>query len=458
MKFTVINIKVIIFIIFITQICFSEAQSNTKIYKEISKDEQNFILKNQKKIKKYTKYFKRDDNSILAVLKPGVGISLLDFLAATHCAEYKKFAFRFKDSGKTRIFYNRIEAYYYQCSENAIIKDSVTNSRVTWTNYDDKSFYKYPEKHLFLYREKTKTFDKILSAAKKKDRSIFKPELYKVYHKNEKTISILGQKASYNVPARKIAADHCAKHNKNVYYFEGDFYSGVKASMLFYCAVKPVFSHPKTGQAVRFTNDSQYFIKLKASQQNMFKKEFKKYGSKSLISYYFFEASNDYLSSLELLYRAYDLNVQADEFKAQIDYNKNSKYSEGQKLKSTKSLMDKGSIEIEAKLTDASLVLSDLGRGYYEQALPHAYSAAQNTTQLIITFKNVGEDVKSSGKKGFLSNFGEIVAIFQVLPEINSFVKNMNSTIKLVFGGAKEKKVRDKGNLKNALNKLNLDV
>ena len=49
MKFTVINKKVIIFIIFIIQICFSEAQSNTKIYKEISKDEQNFILKYQKK-------------------------------------------------------------------------------------------------------------------------------------------------------------------------------------------------------------------------------------------------------------------------------------------------------------------------------------------------------------------------------------------------------------------------
>ena len=118
-------------------------------------------------------------------------------------------------------------------------------------------------------------------------------------------------------------------------YFENDFFSGVKASMLFYCTDKTVFSNPRTGAAVRFTNDSQYFIKLKASQQNMFKKEFKKYGSKSLISYYFFEASNDYLSSLELLYRAYDLNVKADEFKAQIEYNKNSKYSEGQKLKSS---------------------------------------------------------------------------------------------------------------------------
>jgi len=446
--------KISIFIIFIIQIGISNAQSETKIYEEISTEEKNFILKYQQKIKNKTKIYKKDDNHIIALTAPVVGgKNLLDFLAASHCAEFNKFAFRFKDSDKTRIFYNQIEAYYYRCSANSILKDSLTNSMVVWTNYDDKSFYKYPEKHLFLYRKKTKTFNKILKAAKKKDPSLFKPELYRVYYKDENTINILGKKMSQNVPARKIAANHCAKYNKNVYYFEDDFYSGVKSSMLFYCSDKTFFSNPKTGKAVRFTNDSQYFIKLKASQQSMYKEEFKKYGAKSLISYYFFEASNDYLSSLELLYRAYDLNVQADEFKAQIEYNKNSKYSESQKLKSTKSLVDKGSIEIEAKLTDASLVLSDLGRGYYEQSLPYAFSAAQNTIQLTITFKNVVE----GGKQDLLKNFGEIVGIFRVLPEISSFTKNMNSTIKLVFGGAKEKKIKDKGNLNKALKELNLD-
>jgi len=447
--------KISIFLIFIIQIGISNAQSETKIYEEISIEEKNFILKYQQKIKNRTKIYKKDGNHIIAITPPvGGGKILLDFLAASHCAEFNKFAFRFKDSGKTRIFYNQIEAYYYRCSANIILKNSLSNSIVVWTNYDDKSFYKYPEKHLFLYRKKkTTTFNKILKAAKKKDPSLFKPKLYRVYYKDEKTIHILGKKMSHNLPARKIAANHCAKYNKNVYYFEDDFYSGVKASMLFYCIDKTVFSNPRTGKAVTYTNDSQYFIKLKASQQSMYKEEFKKYGSKSVISYYFFEASNDYLSALELLHRAYDLNVQADKFKAQIEYNKNSKYSESQKLNSTKSLIDKGSIEIEVKLTDTSLVLSDLGRGYYEQALPYAFSAAQNTTQVIMTFKNVAE----GGKKNLLNNLGEVFGILRVLPQISTFVKNMNSTIKLVFGGAKEKKVRDKGNLNKALKELNLD-
>jgi len=445
--------KISIFLIFIIQIGISNAQSETKIYEEISIEEKNFILKYQQRIKNETKIYKKDENHIIAVTRPAAPRILLDFLAVSHCAEFNKFAFRFKDSGKTRIFIKQIEAYYYRCSANIILKDSLSNSIVAWTNYDDKSFYKYPEKHLFLYRKKTKNFNKILKTAKKKDPTLFKPKLYRVYYKDEKAIHILGKKISHNLPARKIAANHCAKYNKNVYYFENDFFSGVKASMLFYCTDKTVFSNPRTGAAVRFTNDSQYFIKLYASQQRMYKEEFKKYGAKSLISYYFFEASNDYLSSLELLYRAYDLNVQADELNAQIEYNKNSKYSESQKLKSTKSLVDKGSIEIEAKLTDTSIVLSDLGRGYYEQSLPYAFSAAQNTIQLSLTFKNVVE----GGKQDILKNAGEIIGIFRVLPEISSFTKNMNSTIKLVFGGAKEKKIRDKGNFNKALNELNLD-
>ena len=146
--------KISIFIIFIIQIGISNAQSETKIYEEISTEEKNFILKYQQKIKNKTKIYKKDDNHIIALTSPVVGgKNLLDFLAASHCAEFNKFAFRFKDSDKTRIFYNQIEAYYYRCSANIILKDSLTNSMVVWTNYDDKSFYKYPEKQRYQYKQ-----------------------------------------------------------------------------------------------------------------------------------------------------------------------------------------------------------------------------------------------------------------------------------------------------------------
>ena len=50
-----------------------------------------------------------------------------------------------------------------------------------------------------------------------------------------------------------------------------------------------------------------------------------KYRATSNVSYYFFEASINYLQSLELLYRAYDNNAEADKISSSIDYLKNSK-------------------------------------------------------------------------------------------------------------------------------------
>ena len=152
----------------------AETQSNTNIYTEISKDEQNFILKNQEKIKNFTQIYNQDEDFLIAFISPNHGISLLDFLAASHCAKYKKFAYRFNDSDKTRIWKTfpsltkPLEAYYYECSENVVLRYSLTNSQVRWTNYDDKSFYKYPDKHLFLYRKRTQIFNKILTDANKK--------------------------------------------------------------------------------------------------------------------------------------------------------------------------------------------------------------------------------------------------------------------------------------------------
>ena len=45
----------------------------------------------------------------------------------------------------------------------------------------------------------------------------------------------------------------------------------------------------------------------------------------------------------------------------------------------------------------------------------------------------------------------------QIVPEIPKLAKNMSSTIGLVFSGAKEKKIRDNGNLNAKLKELDLD-
>ena len=96
------------------------------------------------------------------------------------------------------------------------------------------------------------------------------------------------------------------------------------------------------------------------------KTQLSQYNAKSATSYYFFHASSNLMSSLELLYRAYDQNTQADKLQSQIRYLKESKSSEAERLKSTKQIVDVASNEIASNIRDDSIVLSDQGKVYYQ--------------------------------------------------------------------------------------------
>ena len=183
------------------------------------------------------------------------------------------------------------------------------------------------------------------------------------------------------------------------------------------------------------------------------------FGSTSEVTHYFFQASGNYLQALELLYRAYDNNTEADKIYSSLEYMQNSKISETERLQTTKLVIDSSSNSIKSNIQDASHVFSDVGRTYYEKALPYALAATESTINLYAATANAINNINSSGGsvESFFSNIQDVGAIAQVLPEIPSFVKNMNSTIRLVFSGAKEKKIRDNGNLNKKLAELDLD-
>ena len=69
------------------------------------------------------------------------------------------------------------------------------------------------------------------------------------------------------------------------------------------------------------------------------------------------------------------------------------------------------------------------------------------------------DNVSSSGDllSGLLDNLGEVVGFATIAPEIPQFTRNMIDTSKLIFNGAKVKKIKDKGNLNKALDELTLD-
>ena len=107
-----------------------------------------------------------------------------------------------------------------------------------------------------------------------------------------------------------------------------------------------------------------------------------RYRATSDISFFFFEASLNYLQALELLYRAYDNNIEADKINASISYLKESKSSEADRLNSTKSIIGTSTIKLQSNLQDTSYILSEKGRGYYEQSLPFVVGATESTIYL----------------------------------------------------------------------------
>ena len=190
------------------------------------------------------------------------------------------------------------------------------------------------------------------------------------------------------------------------------------------------------------------------------KEDFKTYNVTSLISYYFFDSMSNYLESLEFLYRAYDKNTDADKLKVQIAYLKSSKGSEKERLESTKQIINSASLEVQADVQDESIVLSDEAKINYQKALPFAFKATDSGYKLFVVSKGLVTEIKGSGNLlgTLLKNANELKGAATVVPLIPDYIKKVGGTAKLIFSGAKTKKIKDKENLSAALDELDLSA
>ena len=93
-----------------------------------------------------------------------------------------------------------------------------------------------------------------------------------------------------------------------------------------------------------------------------------------------------------------------------------------------KTIIDNSSKEINAKISDASLVLSDVGRGYYEQSPPYALEAAISSYTLIMTKRNVS--TRNTRGRPFLAYANEFIGFFTIAKDLPSlvmtFIKRLN--------------------------------
>ena len=377
------------------------------------------------------------------------------FLAAKHCSKYNKFAYKFEDSSYGKWYEAFKRSTYFYCSDILLYTNPFTNKQVTWTNYDDKNNYEFPNEHLYLYRKISNSYKKILKKEKRENPKRFVSNNFRIIHKDKNSIHIYGNALGDLVRERYVANEHCSQHSKKYYYFEDGIQRGRFGSIFFSCGSSHLSISPYgTSSPLIYVSGSENYSE---NGNNFNASQMLKYNVTSNTTYFYFESTDSLMSSLELLYLAYGENVKADQLRAQIAYNKESKYSEADKLETTRTIVDSYSTGIISKINNESLILDNKGKDYYYQSLPYALEAAKNVTSLVLiikeTFQEGTKDVDS-----LLNYSNEFIGLLSVSKDLPRLAKDIFKTTQLLFSAAKSKKIKDNEKYDKALNELDFEI
>ena len=164
----------------------------------------------------------------------------------------------------------------------------------------------------------------------------------------------------------------------------------------------------------------------------------------------FFAATDYFLKSQELLLKAYGKNVEAEQVRSAIEYSKNSKVSESERLANSIKVSTEMSKIIERTMDDSSLALNDVAKGYYRKGLMPAARGVKTTILLI----PAGKRIINSAEENPIAAFFELAAILTIIPEVPSYSSKMYQTMRLILNGAKAQKINGTENLEANLGDL----
>ena len=460
-KKTLINIESIDSNEDLGKVALNKEPKEAKKKEEPKKEEFKFSKLTEKQKKEFEKLEKEaqqlriieSDDSYIEITKGK--IKGAQFLASNHCSKYKKFAYKFEDSTYGKWYDTFKRSTYFYCSDLLLFTNPFTNKEVTWTNYDDKNLYEFPNEHLFVYRKISNSYKQIVNKEKKENPKRFVSNNFRIIHKDKDSIHIWGNALGDLLKERYVANEHCSQQNKKYYYFEDSIQRGRFGSIYFFCSSNHLSMSPYgTSSPLIYASGSENYS---VDGNNFNASQMLEYNVTSNTTYFYFESTDNLMGSLQLLYLAYGENVKAEQLRAQIVYNKESKYSEADKLETTRTIVDSYSSEILSKINDESLTLDAKGKDYYYQALPYALEAAKNVTSLILiineTFQKGTQDVDS-----FLSYSGEFIGLLSISKDLPKLAKDVFKTSQLLFSGAKSKKIKDNEKYDKALSELDFEI
>tara|TARA_B110000305_G_C19370480_1_gene604214 strand:- start:212 stop:952 length:741 start_codon:yes stop_codon:yes gene_type:complete len=173
-------------------------------------------------------------------------------------------------------------------------------------------------------------------------------------------------------------------------------------------------------------------------------------GGKTELLALFEKSTSLFMESQELLLRSLDMNTQADQVKAGIEYAKNSKNSEADRMANSIQVTTEASKALEGSDVLKSGGLSAKGKIMYVKAFPSGIKGFKATLKLIPVSKQMVEGITASP----LSAFKELGGVAKIIPKVPGYIDVVYSTMSLMLSGAKANDIEGSDDLESELGDL----
>tara|TARA_Y100000748_G_C15497068_1_gene488582 strand:+ start:572 stop:1225 length:654 start_codon:yes stop_codon:yes gene_type:complete len=175
-------------------------------------------------------------------------------------------------------------------------------------------------------------------------------------------------------------------------------------------------------------------------------------GGKTQLLAKFDQSSQHFMLAQEILLRAVGKNTEADIVKAGIEYSKNSKNSEADRLANSIKVTTQASKTLESVESLKSGGLSAEGKVLYVKSFPSAIKGLKATIQLVPVSKTMVAGVSANP----MSAFKELGGVAKIIPKIPGYISNVSSVMGLIISGAQANDIEGTEDLQGSLGELEL--
>ena len=173
-------------------------------------------------------------------------------------------------------------------------------------------------------------------------------------------------------------------------------------------------------------------------------------GGKTALLAEFTKSSESFLEAQGILLRAVGKNTEADKVMAGLEYSRNSKNSESDRLSNSIKVTTEASKTLESVEALKSGGLSAEGKILYVKSFIPAVKGLKATIALVPVSKSMVAGVTANP----ISAFKELGGVAKIIPQIPGYISNVTSIMGLILTGAQANDIEGAEDLQSSLGDL----